>query len=370
VPVTRTHAPTGGSTCAESGLAVELWEAERAKTNAARYVRVLMLASAVLLAVAALGYAVWTPGLDVTDGRHDRGRNGIWIQHGWLGSDEWFRREHKRDRMADFRDPVKIRRLANLLREQHITDVFAHVSPADSDGDLPGVDHAQVERFLDAFAGFQVMPWTGGVQEKTCRIRDAKWRRRFVQSVVSLLVRHPRFAGVHINIEPCGSGSEHFLKLLDGLRQALPDRWLLSVAAYPPPFWWQPFPEVHWDETYFREVARRADQLAVMMYDTALPWPRPYQQVMRRWTREVIASTDHASILLGVPTYGDAGVGYHSPKVENLANALLGIHAGLDAYSTLPERYQGVAIYCEWETGEAEWRYWREHFVRRSRGGQ
>ena len=311
-----------------------------------------------------IGHRVWTPGLDVTDGRHDRGRNGIWLQHGWLGADEWFRRQRPRERIAAFRDPVNIQALASLLRAQHITDVFPHVSPADSDGDLPAVDHAQVERFLDAFSGFRVMPWTGGVLDRTCHIRDPKWRRRFVQSIVALLVRHPRLAGVHINVEPCPSGNPHFLTLLDELRQALPSGRLLSVAAYPPPLWWQPFPDVHWDEAYVRAVARRADQLAVMMYDTGLPWPRVYQYVMRKWTREVLAWGAPTSILLGVPSYDDAGAGYHNPKVENLANALLGIHAALDAHPTLPVHYQGVAIYCEWEMDPSEWEHWRQHFLR------
>ncbi len=321
-------------------------------------------AAILALAAAVIGYRVWTPGLDVTNGRHDRGRNAIWLQHGWLGSDEWFRRQRKQEHLADFRDPVNIQRLAGLLRVQHITDVFAHVSPADKSGDLPAVDRAQTERFLDAFAGFRVMPWTGGVVDKTCRIADANWRRRFVRSAVDLLVQHPRFAGVHVNIEPCSSGNPYFLTLLDGLRQALPNVWLLSVAAYPPPLWWQPFREVHWDRQYYHAVAQRADQLAVMMYDTALPWPKAYQHVMRRWTREILSNAEHASILLGVPAYDDAGTGYHNPQVENLANALLGIHAALDAYPALPEHYQGVAIYCEWEMDPAEWSYWRQHFVR------
>ncbi len=326
--------------------------------------RVLIGAVVAALAAPVIGYRVWTPGLDVIDGRHDRGRNGIWLQHGWLGFDDWFRREKKQDQRAAFRDAANIQRLANLLHAQHITDVFPHVSPADKNGNLPDVDHAQVERFLDVFAGFRGMPWTGGVVGKTCRIRDAKWRRTFVESILGLLTRHPRFAGVHINIEPCDSGSQEFLQLLDGLRQALPERFLLSIAAYPPPLWWQPFPGVHWDEAYSLEVARRADQLAVMMYDTALPWPRAYQRLMRRWTHTVLANAAHATILLGVPTYDDAGSGYHNPIAENLANALLGIHAPLAAYPTLPEPYQGVAIYCEWEMDEAEWSYWRQHFLR------
>jgi hypothetical protein len=328
--------------------------------------RPLACIAAVVLALAALAvaYRVWTPGLDVTDGRHDRGRNAIWLQHGWLGSDDWFRREHKQDHLADFRDAANIQRLAGLLRAQHITDVFPHVSPADKNGDLPAVDHAQTERFLDAFAGFRVMPWTGGVVDKTCRICDAKWRRYFVESIIGLLARHPRFVGVHINIEPCESGNQDFLKVLDGLRQALPDRFLLSVAASPPPLWWQPFREVQWDGKYFRDVAQRADQLAVMMYDTGLPWPRAYQHVMRRWTHAVLTNAAHASILLGVPAYNDPGSGYHNPAVENLANALRGIHAALAAYPVLPEPYQGVAIYCEWEMDDAEWQYWQHHFVR------
>ena len=30
----------------------------------------------------------------------------------------------------------------------------------------------------------------------------------------------------------------------------------------------------------------------------------------------------------------------------------------------LPTHYQGVAIYCDWETSEVEWTFWREHFCR------
>lgn len=260
-------------------------------------------------------------------GPHDRGRNATWLQHAWFGSDDWFRREHPLDHLADFRDPANMQRLARRLRAQHITDVFPHVSPADTNGDLPAVDRAQTERFLDAFAGFRVMPWTGGAVDKTCHIRDAKWRRYFVASIIRLLVRHPRFAGVQINIELCESGNQDFLALLDGLRHALPDRFLLSVAAYPPPLRWQPFHEARWDGTYFRAVAQRADQVAVMMVDTALPWPRAYQYIMRRWTHELLTHATRASLLLGVPAY--AGSGSHDPAVENLANALLSIHAAL-----------------------------------------
>ena len=84
---------------------------------------------------------------------------------------------------------------------------------------------------------------------------------------------------------------------------------------------------------------------------------------MADWTVEVLDRSEGKPVLLGVPTYDDAGVGYHDPKVENLRNDLLGIHRGLSRKS--PANYQGVAIYCDWETSESEWNYFREHFLRR-----
>ena len=83
---------------------------------------------------------------------------------------------------------------------------------------------------------------------------------------------------------------------------------------------------------------------------------------MANWTHEVLAWSEGKPVLLGVPTYVDPGVEYHHPEVENLANALLGVHRGLSRQS-LPANYQGVAIYCDWETSDQEWAYFAGHFL-------
>lgn len=67
----------------------------RAKTflsSLRRVVTVVLL----LVAGALIVYALWRPGLDVRDGRHDVGKNAVWLAHGWLGSDEWFMQTRKR----------------------------------------------------------------------------------------------------------------------------------------------------------------------------------------------------------------------------------------------------------------------------------
>ena len=107
--------------------------------------------------VALLAWNLWRPGLAVTDGRHDRGQNGIWLAHGWLGGDEWFIRYGKTNEFIRYRDPSRIAALAQNLRAHHITEVYPHLCPATAEGRLPPVDAPQVERFLDALGGRMAM---------------------------------------------------------------------------------------------------------------------------------------------------------------------------------------------------------------------
>jgi len=61
----------------------------------------------------------------IRDGRHDLRTNGIWIQHGWLGDDSWFQRNH-RDK-ALFRSDQKVQELADLLGSHGVKYVFPHL---------------------------------------------------------------------------------------------------------------------------------------------------------------------------------------------------------------------------------------------------
>lgn len=313
-----------------------------------------------VLGVAGLSYWVWSPGKCIRDGRHDLGTNGIWIQHGWLGDDLWFKRYNKDTTL--FRDNRKIQELASLLAAHGVKYIFPHLCPCNPNGEIAPVDPVQTERFLDLFGDFAVVPWVGGVLGIHCFPESTLWRKNFVSSVVDLLQTHPRLAGVQINIEPMPTGNSGFLTLLDELREAMPKGKTLSVAAYPPPTWWHSFPDVHWDEPYFRQVVQRVDQMVPMMYDTAIQLPKFYRYLMSAWTADILNWSGETQVLLGVPAYDDAGVAYHSPSVENLHNALSGIHEGLSRYRTLPGNYAGIAIYCEWEMDRQEWVCIRREF--------
>lgn len=316
----------------------------------------------VIVGFLGLAYLAWTPGKHVHDGRHDLGSNGIWVAHGWLGDDPWFSRNRVDKRR--FRESQKIQELAELLASHGVKYVFPHLCPSNGNGKIEQADPKQTERFLDHFKDFKILPWIGGVLDVHCFPQSPQWRSSFVSSVARLLQSHPRLAGVQLNIEPMPSDHRGFLILLEELRRAMPEDKILSVAAYPPPTRWHPHPEVHWEEVYFRQVAQRVDQMAVMMYDSAIRWQKPYQHLMSRWTSDVLSWSGDTKVLLGIPVYDDAGVKYHFPQVENLRNALLGIHAGLGKFKSVPGNYTGVAIYCEWEMDDQEWAYLRKEFER------
>ena len=321
---------------------------------------------AALFFVVLLAHWRWQPGLTVRDGRDNLNRNALWIGHGWLGADGWFTSDAEKTR---YRSEENIARLANLCRENGIRDLYPHLTPTKVTGDVAAVDDAQIERFLDNTKGLRVLPWIGGRMGKQFAPSNAATSARFVAGVGALMRRHPRLAGVHLNVEPWKSGDAGMLKLLDELRAVLPPGKILSISGYPPQSEWSPF-RLAWSRDYYRQVASRVDQIAVMLYDTSIHDAKIYQYLFARWTKTVLDWTrdSQTEILPGVPTYGAAGptLGplYHDPRVENLPNALAGLHRALSDLGELPRNYAGAAIYCEWETDASEWKIWRRDWSR------
>jgi len=306
------------------------------------------------LAVVGLAWLLWNPGDEIRDGRHDRRENGLWLAHGWMGGEEWFTRNNKESEKPRYRSDEALKSLAARLQAHGISDVFPHLCPAEAGGKLPAVDDAATEQFLDALPGVRVWPWVGGTLADV-DIYEASWRKAFAANIRALLEAHPRLAGVQLNIEPIKDGMAPYLTLLDEIHAVLPAGKKLSIAAYPPPTFWQRTNEVHWSESYFREVAKRSDHLAVMTYDTSIRFQKAYRKLMKDWTREILAWSEGRPVLIGIPAYEDANTTYHKPDIENIPNALAGMHAALLSYDKLPDNYRGIAIYCDWTMDDTKW---------------
>lgn len=307
--------------------------------------RIALACAAVAVAVL-LAWWIWTPGS--THPLPAGLAHGAWLTHAWWGDARWFASSSRR--AVDFQGDAAVAGLARRLHALGIRDWYVHACPATSDGDLPALDHEQARLLVRHNPEGQVLAWVGGVLDENCFPGDPAWRTRFAGGCAAL-VRATGIAGVQLNIEPCPPGTPGYLELLDDLRRALPPGARLSVAAYPPPTRLHPVEQVHWDEAFFRAVAARCDDLAVMSYDTAQRQRKVYTWLVATWTRECLAWSGGRPVRLGVPAYDD-DEDWHRPEVEQAAAALAGISAGVDG--TAPAPFAGVAVYAEWTLDDQE----------------
>ena len=312
---------------------------------------------AIALLLLCAGYMMWSPGEEVTHSPHDLETNGLWLQHGWIGDDLWYARHGKAGLKPQFRDREQIHKLADTIRHHNIRDLYPHLAPSSAKGELLQPDHAQMERLLDQLEEERVMPWVGGVYQEHVHADDPQWRARFINDILALLKRHPRLAGIHLNIEPWPSGEPDLLTLLEELKQQLPHGKLLSLASYPPPVPVVGNELVHWTPAYITKLSEVVDQMVFMNYDSNMKLEKLYIVLQRWWVQKILESvSDDTQVLIGLPLYEDRWAPWHDPDVEHLQSSLAGLNEALNELDEVPPSYRGVALYADWEISEEEWR--------------
>ena len=286
----------------------------------------------------------------------------------WLGV-EW---------VMALRDATEIAALAANLEAHQIDTVYVYASYLRADGSFnPTYDHAShfvrmlaaayPECSIQAWIGLPlsvdgVITWAGYVD-----LMDTDTRAQIAAFCASLVAEHG-FHGVHLDPEPVFSGSKSLMRLLDEIRQALgPDATLSVAGRHICPWGARLSPRARhyleeqlyrwfWSPAYYREVAARVDEIAVMVYDSSTLTPGGY----RRWTRRQVVRVSEAlaeanvRLFIGVPT-SEERTSTHHPWAENMRSGLLGVREGLMEAGTDGNAVTGVAIYPYWETDEIEW---------------
>jgi hypothetical protein len=326
-----------------------------------RATSVVRLAAVVVLGgVAALVYFAYAPVGDSAAHPFNHDRNAVWLEHRWL------ERPHPEAEMEA---------LFTKLRGRGIGYAYPHLIPFDASGQLPTHDREQLRAFLATARRvapeLKLLPWIGGLRKGykrqrpgTIELADLTQRQRIVAEARGLV--DEGFDGVHLNVEPVDDDNVEFLALLRALRTAVGEDHVLSLAAIrPAPVGLSRAPNFAWNPDYYARVAAIVDQIVIMAYDTALPTPSLYRRYVRWAARSVAGALDasgsNARVLMGIPTYEPFGF-MHRRGVETPENALVGVVAGLRGLGA-GGTFEGVALYAEWTTDEAEWRvyerYWR-----------
>ena len=278
------------------------------------------------LALPAIALALWlrAPGLEVRDGRNDRGKNGIVLDPAWIAGEA-------------VKSALAVGELARSIREHRIAEVYLQLPPPNADGALPGLDAARTEALL--YECYDARGWAqiGGA---SFPLDDVRWRRFFILDLRRLLDRHPRLRGVQLDLSAIAEGHASLLPFLDDIRAALaPDTRPLSIAAG------------RWSESYFREVARRADQLVIPLEISASAFSRfnVEQNVGRIGSAQ--AWCEGKAVLFRIPTG------------KRLRRGLSTLHLGLGKWS-VAEPYQGIILDAGDAPDAATWADFKTRFLK------
>ncbi|WP_308014928.1 glycosyl hydrolase family 18 protein [Nocardia coffeae] len=324
-----------------------------------RVLAVVVLVVVVVMVVVGVGVV----GLLVEDagtpaaGAHTRGRDAYWLGHAWVDG-----RKGEADVAA----------LAKQLSGTGVRDLYVHTGPLSDDGGVRAELFSRAGWFVAAVhrmaPGVRVQSWLGDVVAPAfdgLHMNDPATRDRFAGSVARVL--ELGFDGVHLDLEPVRSGSPDYLTMLDRARAVTSARHALLSVSTPQ---LEPLPGVHhvgavltgngkyWSRGYFADVARRVDQLAVMSYDTWMPWRPLYSGYVAEQTALALeAAPATVDLLMGVPAYWADDYGHHG-NAETVPAALRGIRLGLGRTAPGRESF-GVAMYVDFTATSQNWSDYR-----------
>ncbi|WP_327637851.1 hypothetical protein OHB24_05465 [Kribbella sp. NBC_00482] len=278
-----------------------------------------------------------------------RNQDAIWLGHAWVDG---------RKTAAD------VTALAQRLQGTGIRDLYVHTGPLEHDGSLPLAKVSPKARwFVDAVhaaaPAVRVQAWLGDVvqpgKDPGMNLDDSAVRQRVVESASAVLQQG--FQGIHYDFEPVRSGSKGYLAVLDETRAL--GTTLSVAAAQIDPLWYLHLIPVDkwWSQDYFRQVAERVNQVAVMSYDTALPLESLYGGYVAKQTKLALEVTPPATdLLMGLPAYWENNPS-HWGNAETVSAAVRGARLGL---GDSPRQNFGLALYVDFAATDEHWAAYRD----------
>ncbi|MFB4311039.1 hypothetical protein [Actinomadura sp. GTD37] len=294
--------------------------------------------------------------------------NALWARHQWVG---------------EAHSDAEYREFGGLLKQNRITDVFFHAGPFEADGTVPASKHRYARQLIAAMReyapGVRAQAYLGQIRmvegKGVIDLDDPAVRERVLKTDAAFL--DLGFDGIHYDFEPIYPDDRAFMTLMDRTRELTRARGrLLSVALEQPtlfdalqPVYRALVPRtgpVHYPprptREFLRAIADRADQVAIMTYDVALPTRSLAGWHYARHTRATLELIgDRTTVFIGIPTYRPL-----MDWAEDLPVALRGVRRGVDQLDRPPRRPYGVGMYAGWTTDQGEWARYRSTWLPRT----
>jgi hypothetical protein len=277
------------------------------------------------------------------------GGDAIWLGHAWVDG-----RHGDSDLAA----------LVARVKGTGIRDLFVHDGPLSDDGSLNPALSPRARWLVTSLhallPGVRVQAWLGDlVGSGHLDLDSPATRARMLRSAQQALA--DGFDGIHFDMEPVTSGDKGYLDLLAAVHQVTRDQHkVLSLAADQ----LEPLPDLHvpadiienqphfWSAGYLSAIARNVDEVAIMTYDTGMPFGPSYSGFVRLETGIALrAMPPGVHLLIGLPAYQTGDFGHTG--AETVANAIRGVRLALGKSAT--PRDIGVSIYADFTATPADW---------------
>jgi hypothetical protein len=290
------------------------------------------------------------------------GGDGLWLGHAWVAGTE---------------TSADLGALVARVKQDGIKDLFVHDGPLSANGSLdPKLDPRArwfVTTLHQRLPGVRVQAWLGDlVGPGNLDLDSPATRSRILQSVDQALA--DGFDGIHFDMEPVASGDQGYLDLLAATHQLTQARHkILSIAAE----LIEPLSGFHipasivagqshyWSASYLSAIARNVDEVALMAYNTIMPFGTDYSGFVRLETGIALrVMPPGVHLLIGLPAYPTALPAHTS--AESVANGIRGVRLALGGSSQ--PRSIGVALYADFTATQANWTAYQTDWsaVRRS----
>ena len=213
--------------------------------------------------------------LNQNGGFYNKGHNAVWVEHTWVSA------EHTDQEVND---------LVNKLKKYQIDTVFVHVGPLEEDGSISETTYEFALNFLDKARRFdkniQYQAWIGQLRNKI-DLGDGGVRKNIAKQAL-IFTKMVGFDGIHVDIEPVWDEDKNFIDTLEGIRETIGNDKKISVALsefIPRSVVWL-VEKIHKFENYnsevnYENVAKYADQIVVMAYDTGINNKIVYKWVIK-----------------------------------------------------------------------------------------
>lgn len=282
-----------------------------------------------------------------------------------------------------------IKEYAETLKKNKIKYAYLFAGPYGEDGHLPEYAFSEIAinsvKTLKAYyPEIVILPWVGGVQNKTVYLNDSLWVNNALIDTKKLF-NTLNVPGVHVDLEFILPG-EPFLdteinKTRPGdyeiyadnvnsfhkkLRQIIPDAFISSVvvATSKDTRPWKRKTSM----SELNELVKHIDQLSFLYYDTQINDKRVFDDNCAELIRDIriLKSSRDIQYLIAIGTFVNRSelYKYRNLEIENIPNTLQTIKGKASLIDSTKQIVNGISLFCDWETDELEWDQFYDNWVK------